>query len=77
MRPGAASSLLLIDGGGSQGVLRDSHGITAPQFWGPWADTSPSGLTWRNGQQRMRWLDGITDSMDGLPSKSCPGIEFL
>lgn len=45
MRPGAASSLLLIDGGGSQGVLRDSHGITAPQFWGPWADTSPSGLT--------------------------------
>ena len=20
--------------------------------------------TWRRGQQRMRWLDGITDSMD-------------
>ena len=22
------------------------------------------GGTWRRGQQRMRWLDGITDSMD-------------
>ena len=22
------------------------------------------GARWRRGQQRMRWLDGITDSMD-------------
>ena len=22
------------------------------------------GVRWRRGQQRMRWLDGITDSMD-------------
>jgi len=33
MRPGAASSLLLIDGGGSQGVLREKLGF--PRYHGP------------------------------------------
>ena len=27
------------------------------------------GGRWRRGQQRMRWLDGITDSMDVSPSE--------
>ena len=28
----------------------------------------------RRGQQRMRWLDGMTDSMDSRESEQAPGI---
>ena len=28
----------------------------------------------RRGGQRMRWLDGITDSMDGDESEQAPGV---
>ena len=50
---------------------KDLSEAEAPIFWPPDADLLDKTLmlgkiegSWRRGRRRMRWLDGITDSMD-------------